>query len=453
MNVRRLSLAAVCVLVVAVEPSAFGAPPQKPASADSSFAGTWEGKSDGLPQADLTITESDGKISGSVLLYFQVGTAIPLVAPHGEGNTLTFEVPHPKCQGCEEIISNDKFRMELTGANEASLWMGYDQPKKNAAPLMKLKRRNGTTSWHDPSQHQAQFIIVEYGVRVEVLDWGGAGRPVVLLAGSGNTAHVFDDFAPKLTGFCHVYGITRRGYGESSHPDTGYTQQRLADDVLEVLNALKLVKPVLAGHSMSGEELTTLGDEHSDRLSGLIYLDAGADPANFPASDPAYMALYQKLPAKTRNRPGPTASDRSSFEAFHKWRAQNRDVSFPESELRNQYDSNPDGSVGAFRTSAAIDHAVGAGALKRDYSGIRVPVLAFFALPGPPDQALNPEDRAAADAFNAATMTYINTYEKSLRTEVPWAKLIELPGANHYVFLSNEAQVLGDMRAFIAALP
>src|SRR5258707_4207643 len=30
-----------------------------------------------------------------------------------------------------------------------------------------------------------------------VLDWGGSGRPVVLLAGLGFTAHVFDGFAEK----------------------------------------------------------------------------------------------------------------------------------------------------------------------------------------------------------------------------------------------------------------
>jgi pimeloyl-ACP methyl ester carboxylesterase len=95
-------------------------------------------------------------------------------------------------------------------------------------------------------------------VRLEVLDWGGTGRPVVLLAGSGNTAHVFDDFAEKLSSLCHVYGITRRGFGVSSHPDSSYTEQRLADDVLQVLDSLKLAGPVLVGHSMAGGELTVL---------------------------------------------------------------------------------------------------------------------------------------------------------------------------------------------------
>ena len=46
----------------------------------------------------------------------------------------------------------------------------------------------------DPSPHTRRFVRVEKSVRLEVLDWGGSGRPLVLLAGGGDTAHVFDDF-------------------------------------------------------------------------------------------------------------------------------------------------------------------------------------------------------------------------------------------------------------------
>ena len=56
-------------------------------------------------------------------------------------------------------------------------------------------------SWRDPSPHQLRWVTVEPGVRLEVLDWGGSGRPLVLLAGLGMTAHVFDGFAEKLTGY------------------------------------------------------------------------------------------------------------------------------------------------------------------------------------------------------------------------------------------------------------
>jgi pimeloyl-ACP methyl ester carboxylesterase len=101
-------------------------------------------------------------------------------------------------------------------------------------------------SWQiDPTPHSVQFITVANNIKLEVLDWGGSGRPVVLLTGMGANAHVYDKFAPKLTGSYHVYGITRRGFGKSSAPaptSTNYAADRLGDDVLAVIDALKLNK-------------------------------------------------------------------------------------------------------------------------------------------------------------------------------------------------------------------
>src|SRR5690349_10053812 len=108
------------------------------------------------------------------------------------------------------------------------------------------------TVWRDPSPHQVQFVPVEGNVRLEVLDWGGAGRPIVLLSGLGGTAHIFDDFAPKLTPGFHVYGITRRGFGASTASPSGYDANRLGEDVVTVLDSLDLRAPVLVGASLGG---------------------------------------------------------------------------------------------------------------------------------------------------------------------------------------------------------
>src|SRR5262245_30079066 len=98
-----------------------------------------------------------------------------------------------------------------------------------------------------------RFIAVEPSVKLEVLDWGGAGRSMVLLVGLGTTSHVFDDLAQQLRFNYHVYGITRRGYGKSSVPSAGYDPDRLGDDVLAIMDSLRLAKPVLVGHSVAGE--------------------------------------------------------------------------------------------------------------------------------------------------------------------------------------------------------
>ena len=110
-----------------------------------------------------------------------------------------------------------------------------------------------------------------------MLDWGGNGRALVFLAGFGHTAHDFDSLAPKFTANHHVYGITRRGYGKSSKPlptEENYAADRLGDDVLAVIAALKLDRPVVAGHSFAGEELSSIGSRHPEKVTGLIYLEA-----------------------------------------------------------------------------------------------------------------------------------------------------------------------------------
>src|SRR5438067_266519 len=76
--------------------------------------------------------------------------------------------------------------------------------------------------WIDKTAHKSGFIAVQRGVRIHYLDFGGSGPVVLLLPGIGNTAHAYDDFAPGLTDRFHVYAMTRRGFGESSHPARGY---------------------------------------------------------------------------------------------------------------------------------------------------------------------------------------------------------------------------------------
>jgi hypothetical protein len=61
-------------------------------------------------------------------------------------------------------------------------------------------------------------------------------------------------------------------------------------------------------------------------------------------------------------------------------------------------------------------------------------------------------ERAAVEAMYAADANITNTRIKSIQSAAAGARVIKLPGANHYVFLSNEAYVLREMRDFVAGL-
>jgi non-heme chloroperoxidase len=310
-------------------------------------------------------------------------------------------------------------------------------------------------AWHDPSKHQVQLVSVEDGVRLEVLDWGGSGRAVVLLAGLGFTAHVFDGFAEKLTDSYHVYGITRRGYGASSQPPSGYTEQRLAEDDLRVFDVLKLVAPVVAGHSVAGNEMSQLGVGHHDRIGGLVYLDALND-ASDDYSD--YDALCSKLPQAMQKPPTPSPSDLKSFSAYRDWRLRTQGIAIPESELRNDFVENADGSVAGHKAPERVSAAIMAGSGGHDYSQIRVPVLAFVGYPELPQQQMEENhvtDAAERTIIEAVFGTYVGMSKnriKRINGAAGGARVVELWGANHFVFLSNEADVLREMRVFLAGL-
>jgi non-heme chloroperoxidase len=304
------------------------------------------------------------------------------------------------------------------------------------------------TEWRDPSPHTARFVTVAPDVQLEVLDWGGTGRPVVLLAGLGNSAHVFDDFATKLTSEYHVYGVTRRGYGASSAPASGYESDRLGDDVLAVLDALKVDRPVLVGHSFGGAELSSIATRHPERVDGVVYLDAAYGYAFDNGKGASFEQMMKATAGVSAPPPGP--ADIVSFETVRAWYSRTNGITLPEAEFRALEVTLPDGKPGPPRESPG-NAAIVAGVQK--YPAIRVPALAIFATPhdlGPwVDRAPDPSKiREALDQ----TESLVTLQAKAFEEGVPGAHVVRLAHANHYVFLSKEADVLRELHAFVAGL-
>ncbi len=307
--------------------------------------------------------------------------------------------------------------------------------------------------WRDPSSHRVHFVTVDDNVRLEVLDWGGRGRPLVLLAGLGNTAHVYDDFALKLTTHYHVYGITRRGFGASSVPAAGYDADRLGDDVLAVLDSLKLTRPVLAGHSYAGSELSSIGSRRPDRVAALVYFDA-VFPYSFDnGKGPSLEHLKEmntQLEIAASRRPAPSSADLASFAAYQAYDKRDNGRIFPEAEYRMQWVATADGSVGKSRVPPRVFRAILAGMKK--FADIGAPALAFIADP----QDLGPWFNTSEDPEVRRVLALVQPSKESLAKAfeegVPGARVVRMANVNHYVFLTKEGDVLLEMNAFIAAL-
>lgn len=301
-----------------------------------------------------------------------------------------------------------------------------------------------------------RFVAVESGVNVETLDFGGDGRPVVFLLGKGVVADSRNvtDFVRALRTTYHVYSMTRRGFAPSSIPRTGYHSDRLADDVLAVVDSLGLQRPVLIGHSMAGGELSSIGSRFPSKVAGLIYLDAGYRYALYDtivgdfqiAKNEAYRHLSQLLFAPPRDQKAliNTLLD-SDLPALVKMLEERR------ATLTKAKTAAPTagGAPLAYEQPFNLDLALIAG--RQRYTHIDAPVLAIYASPHSArnNQPTDSLSLALWQASEAEMKAHITAFER----QVPKAKVVRLPNADHFVYRSNEDDVLREIRAFVATLP
>jgi pimeloyl-ACP methyl ester carboxylesterase len=295
------------------------------------------------------------------------------------------------------------------------------------------------------------MVPVEKGVSLEVLDWGGSGRPLILLTGLGDTAHVFDQFAPKLAASYHVFGITRRGRGASSAPEpnaANYTADRLGEDVLGVIDALHLNKPIIAGHSVAGEELSYIGSHHPEKVAGLIYMEAGYPYALYDQANGELELDSIELRDQLRQFIGGY-----SLEPVKDYDSLIANLERVEKEVKEQQQDTenlPPTPVSPRMTPDLFAIMEG----RERFTTIHTPALVIVADEDNPGPASADDPRSRAQAARQALMKRNKELEIAAFTrQVPSAHVVRIPHGTHYVFRSNEADVLREIDAFIATLP
>ena len=301
--------------------------------------------------------------------------------------------------------------------------------------------------WRDSSPHQVSFITVAPSVRLEVLDWGGAGPPLVFLSGLQDVAHGFDDFAPQFTDHFHVLAITRRGYGASSQTPQGYDVGTRLQDLHAALDSLHLASVILVGHSIAGDELTAFAAAFPERVSKLIYLDAAYDHSEVGE-------LLQGYPQP----PPMLAADSASPAAVQAYTQRVFGERIPEAQFRAIGVFDATGKLVANVTPDSIDAEMIRGAGHPDYSRIRAPMLVLCAVLDSAPQlfptwaSMSDSVRTLARAFTARLQAWSAPARVQLKTR-PHTTVIELHGANHYLFFSNQSEVVAAMRTFLGGAP
>jgi non-heme chloroperoxidase len=397
------------------------------------ITGTWQ---TATPRYVFTIAKTKAGYSGQWYNLGEIDGSLngnPLMVSR-DGGTLKFSPLRTPGTFTATVSADGKTIKGDWGTHDPTPLLFEHATAKTARPI-------------DPSPHKVRFVTVAPGVKLEVLDWGGDGPPLVFLAGLGFTAHCFDTFALNFTAHHHVYAITRRGYGASSWPaptDANYDADRLGDDVLAVLDALHIEKPVLAGHSIAGQELSSIGTRHPERVAGLVYLDAAYgyafyDPTNLMAAGAVIEATVRRDLDQLRTAP-PARARELVAEIQTTMPFLDKDMAGKAGQLAAAKDSPASPPAPRVQASAAIEsngHAYGAA---------RAPALMLATYPV---KCAPNCDSAYARALFPAVQQQV-AFVTALN---PTDKVVKLPYADHFVWRSNPDEVLREMNAFMDRLP
>jgi non-heme chloroperoxidase len=306
----------------------------------------------------------------------------------------------------------------------------------------------------DTSPHESNVVEVN-GICLHYLDWGGNGPILLFLPGMGCNAHIFDRFAPRFTDQFHVLALTRRGHGESDHPETGYDIDTLTEDIRLFLDGLKIDRIILAGHSMAGVEMSHFAAIHPERVLKLVYLDAA-----FYRNSPEFKAMQEKNPLRQIQIPGLNDDHYSVQDYFAFLRR-----AFPslaaiwgsviEEQGLHEITIQPNGKV-IDRMSSTIESALNAtlSTYEPEDAGIQAPTLNFVAIPDAAsfiskDYMTESQQAQVVEFFETIRLAWLEQSVEQFHRNVPHAKIVKIPHGHHYCFISNEDLVFDEMREFL----
>jgi pimeloyl-ACP methyl ester carboxylesterase len=272
------------------------------------------------------------------------------------------------------------------------------------------------------------------GISLAVAEWPGPARGAAVVCIHGLTANhtCWASIADVLSPAHRLIAYDLRGRGESDKPETGYSLAHHGDDLLGLLDHFGLKKAVLLGHSLGAGIALRFAALHPERVAKLILVDGGIDvraevvdslrPAierlgvEFPSLD-MFLGFVRMLPM---------------FEG--RWN------DYLERYFRYDLETLPAGTVRSRVSRPAIEEEVANLARERLWvwhHRVTAPTLILRA----PDGLLTATD---------CLMTQEEA--EALAHAIPRAKLVVVPGANHYtVLLAQNPKVKRALQAFLKA--
>lgn len=259
--------------------------------------------------------------------------------------------------------------------------------------------------------HAAEKYVTANGLRLHYVDWGNEGAPpMVLLHGLRAYGHWFDEFAEAARDRYRLLALDQRGRGESDWARDGdYTTDAYVADLEAFVDALKLERFVLGGHSMGGTNVINYAARHPDRLAALLILESA------PELDPAGIG-------RIRRELAATPRDFDSWEAaraFLRTRHERPSDEHIRTRLRWMLKETPDGRI-TWRLDPAIFD----------------PRLT----PDPPARTWARLDKIRCPTLvvrgGLTDLVTVETVERMVAT-IPGSRWVEIPEAGHMVLEDN----------------
>ena len=196
----------------------------------------------------------------------------------------------------------------LALASSSALAQTNETPQARAAYANVVARRAEFERAH------GRFVTVNR-IRMHYLEWGDArGVPLVWAHGSGSDGYELRAVAPRLAeaGY-RVLAVDYRGHGQTRVKDVDFGIYHIADDLVAMLDSLKIPAAVFGGASKGGSVAAAAYDQHPTRVLGLLMADGGTWSLQW---------IYDRMSAeqlrKTVSDPLPIITGASELEVFQK---------------------------------------------------------------------------------------------------------------------------------------
>lgn len=278
-------------------------------------------------------------------------------------------------------------------------------------------------------------------VKLQYLDWGGSGQPLVLIHGLGDSPYIFSDMASSLRNNFRIIAYSRRGHCKSEAIDSGYDNPMLVSDLKLLLDSLKISKANLLGWSMGGNEITEFAIRYPERTNKLIYFESGYD-----LSEDAFKKILKTIPQS----PFPDNLNLRTLDIYRKWyhKFWFADVDWNstlEANLKATTQVNPDRSVTTIPNDNISKKILkSAMSYHRDYKMIQAPVLAiytkrFFVPPVNEENIVSLYEDMEKNIINPWRLSSMNRINAELKNVI----IKEMPFGSHtsFIFLSRDSLI------------